>query len=194
MRCSARAAPHVEQCPVAAHEVDALVVVHPAERRLRAGGERHAGVARQVACLDELDDTLRRTARRSIVAVDLELDEPGPAGSLASSLRYSSAWRPTMLAFSRSGRSLVTTVTSWPSSAEVLRHGEDAMVVVVRRTARREPGCVLVVELDAQRAAGLVGGDASVSEPCACGSRSSMRSAAARGPAELGMVALGLEL
>ncbi len=35
----------------------------------------------------------------------------------ASSLRYSSASRPTMLALSRNGRSFVTTVTSCPSSA-----------------------------------------------------------------------------
>jgi hypothetical protein len=103
--------------------------------------------------------------------------------SAASSLRYSSAARPTIDALRRSGRSLVTTVTSAPSADRFLA------------TARlRQPREVLVVQLDAERAAGVVHrqrlGQGAVLEAQAleCAQRLPGR------PAELGVVALGLDL
>ena len=114
-----RAAVDVEEAAVAPHEVHPLVVVHPAERRLRAGDERHAGVARAGRGPRRGRRRARRRARRSSSASTSSSTKPVQACRRPSSLRYSSASSPTMRAFSRSGRSLVTTVTSRPSAARL---------------------------------------------------------------------------
>ena len=87
-------------------------------RRLRAGVQRDAGVARQVRA-SARSTTWSANSASMVGAVDVELREPGPVVSVASSLRYSSASRPTIEAFSRSGRSLVTRTTSRPSLARL---------------------------------------------------------------------------
>ena len=81
---------------------------------------------------------------------------PVQLGSLAWPCRYSSATRPTAAALTRSGMSLVTSVTSRPSAARAQRHGEDPGVVGVGAEAGRQHRRVGVVELDPHRAAVVV--------------------------------------
>ena len=76
--------------------------------------------------------------------------------SLASSLRYSSASRPTIDALSRSGRSLVTTVTWRPSAAMLRATARMRWSLRLAAQRRREPRHLGVVHLDPQGAAGLV--------------------------------------
>ena len=99
------------------------------------GVERDAGVARQVAC--RLAGR-RPSARNSSSITELHTSsstKPVQPESVASSLRYSSASRPTTPALRRSGRSLVTTTTSRPSRPRLQRDGEDAVVVGVGASA-----------------------------------------------------------
>ena len=141
--------------------------------------ERDAGVARQVAGLDEVDDPLleQLVDRR---AVDVELDEAGPA---------SCRWRARCgtrrprgrrsLAFRRSGRSLRDDGDVVALAREVVGHGEDAVVVVVGGQRRRQAVGALVVELDPQRAAVVV-------DRQRLGERAVRRPGAARGGGGLG--------
>ena len=173
----------------------ALVGVHPAERRLRAGVEGDAGVARAGPGPRRGRPRGRRTARRCRRARRRARRSRSSDVSAASSLRYSSASRPTMLAFRRSGRSLVTTVTSWPSLAQVVGDGEDAVVVVVGGH-RAAAGRRVDWWLSSTRSVPpwSLTGSGMVSEPCSRRSRSRCRSALAGGPAQLGVVALRLQL
>ena len=110
-----RAAPHVEQRAVGPHQVDPLVVVEPAQRRLAAGLQGDAGVDRQLAGLGEVDVVLGEQLVDHLAGRPRARRSPTSAVSGASSLRYSSASSPAIDALSRSGRSLVTTTTSRPS-------------------------------------------------------------------------------
>ena len=74
-----------------------------------------------------------------------------PDGTM-SCARYSSAVRPTAAALTRSGMSLVTSVTS-ALRGQVQRAGQDARVVAVVAESGRQHRRVGVVELDVQRAA-----------------------------------------
>ena len=187
----------IEQRAVAAHEVNALVVAHPPERRLRPGrarDQRDTGVARKVPRLDEVDDPFREQLVDG-VAVDLELDEATPAriagGQLVAVLvgveTDDARLQPQRKIFGDDGDGVALV-------GQVLRHGEDAMVVVVRRERGRQSGGVLMVQLDAQRAARGIGDER-------LGERARLRAellehpeGLPRRPAELRVIALRLEL
>ena len=112
----------------------------------------------------------------------------------ASSARYSSASSPIAEALIRSGRSLLTRVTSVALVGQVVRDGEDPGVVVAEPEARGQRGGVGVVELDPQRAALVADRDRAV-EPAVL--HPQLVEAAQRRAgevAELGVVALGLQL
>ena len=149
----------IEQRAVAPHEVDALVVAHTTERGLRpgrAGDQRDARVAGQIARLDEIHDPLGEQLVDGL-AVDFELDVPAPGrvavgelvavfvGVEANDARLQP--QREVLGHDRDEVALV---------GEVLGDGEDAVVVVVRRERRGQSGRVLVVQLDPQRTAGRV--------------------------------------
>ena len=110
-----------ERLAVAAHQVDLLVGADPAQRRTALGEQHQARVAGQVAGRGEVEG-----------AVVVELVEVGGARPRARpcrsspgrsrtcvSPRYSCASRPTAEALIRSGRSLLTRVTSKPSLARL---------------------------------------------------------------------------
>ena len=78
--------------------------------------------------------------------------------------------------------------------AQVLGDGEDAVVVVVGRHRRREAGGRLVVQLDAERAAPLVDRVRHRERPVGQPQALEMAQRMAGGPAQLGVVALRLQL
>ena len=149
----------VEQRAVASDEVHALVVADASQRGLRsgrAGNERDARVARQVARLAQVDESLGEQFVDG-VAVDVELDEAVPArvpGQLVAVLvgveSDDAGLEPQRQVLGDDG-DVVSFV------GQVLGDGEDPVVVVVRRQRGREPGGVLMVQLDPQRAARFVG-------------------------------------
>ena len=114
------------------------------QRRLRARVQRDAGVARQVARGLEVDDLLLVAARRSPSSTTSSSTNPVQPESVASSLRYSSASRPTTPALRRSGRSLVTTTTSRPSRPRLTATARMRWSLAGdgerRRQRRRAPG------------------------------------------------------
>ena len=80
----------------------------------------------------------------------------GPAvPSATGCMRYSSARRPTEAAFTRSGMSLVTSVTSRPSAARLSATARMRESLLSTPEAGRQRGQVGVVQLDVQRAAGV---------------------------------------
>ena len=154
MRCSAERPAHVEQRAVAAHEVDALVGVHPAERRLRArrAARRRCCTAgrgprrgRRRACVEQLVDR-RRPRRRARRSRSSWCRWPARCGTRRRRGRRCDA-------FSRSGRSLVTTVTSRPSAARLRATARMRWSLLSALSAAGRPAVSLVVELDPQRAA-----------------------------------------
>ena len=114
--------------------------------------------------------------------------------SAASSLRYSSASRPTTAALSRSGRSLVTTMTSGALAHQAQRHGQDPVVVRVGGERLRQTRRARVVQLDPQCAAFVVDRHRLQQRTVAGTQVFQEVQAATGGPAELGMMALRLEL
>ena len=150
-------AAHVEQRAVAADQVDPLVVVDPPEGRLAAGVQRDARCCTAGRGPRRGRRRGRRTGRRWSRRRRRARRCRSSSLSLASSLRYSSASRPTIDALSRSGRSLVTTVTSRPSAARLRATARMRWSLSSPAQRRREPGRLGVVELDPQRAALLVG-------------------------------------
>ncbi len=119
---------------------------------------------------------------------------PVQLGSPAWPCRYSSATRPTAAALTRSGMSLVTSVTSRPSAASAERHGQDPGVVGVGPEADRQHRLVGVVQLHPQRAALVVDGQRLV-QPAVLDPQVVQDPQRVAGePAELGVVPLALQL
>ena len=193
IRCSATAAVQAERVAVAAHQPDLLVGADPPETASPRREQDEAGVAGQLggagvldaAALVELVELLDGTSSSAM---------PVQPESTPCSARYSSASRPHADALTRIGRSLETIVTSQPSSARFLRHGEDAGVVVAQAESSRQRGGVGVVELDPQRAAVGADGDRPVESALADPQVVEQPQGLAGEVAELGMVAFALEL
>ena len=119
---------------------------------------------------------------------------PIQVGSLACPCRYSSAVRPTDAALTRNGMSLLTSVTSRPSAASP--SATDRIRVSLeslRKPCGSTPG-IGVVQLDLQRAAGVVRRHRLI-EPAVLDPQLVEHPQRLAGePAELGMVALVLQL
>ena len=107
---------------------------------------------------------------------------------------YSSAGRPTDAALTRSGMSLVTRVTGVGLGREVERAGEDPGVVLRRAEPGRQHRRVGVVELDPQRPALRRHGDRLVETAVTDAEVVEQTQCLPREPAQLGVVALALEL
>ena len=123
------------------------------------------------------------------------LHQAGPAGVGRHSGAGSPRRRcPATEAFSRSGRSLLTRTTSGALGCEIGRDGEDAAVVGVAAQPGRQRGEVPVVHLDAQRAPGVVDRDRLGEVAVLDAQRFEPVQHLAGGPAELRVVALGLQL
>ena len=150
------AAVQAEGVAVAAHQPDLLVRRDPAERAAALGHQDEPGVAGQVAAPP-------RGRRRS---ASYSWSRTSPADARARPCRSSRTrpparrgtprrCSPTAEALTRIGRSLLTSVTSWPSAGEVARDGEDPACRCRPRGRKpgRQHGRVGVVELDPQRAA-----------------------------------------
>ena len=146
-----------EQLAFGRDQPDALVVVHACQRRLRAGDEGQTGVARQHACFVEVEDpSIEQLVDQA--AVDIEGDEPVPRrvrGQLVAVLvgvEADDARLQPERKVLRHERDVVAL------GRQVAGDGEDP--VVVRRDGHRlrQARRVLMVDLDAQRAAQIVDG------------------------------------
>ncbi len=184
---------HVEQRAVAADEVHALVVVDAPERRLAAGVQHDPGVAREVTGLAEVDDVVveQRVDGR---AVDVELHHAGPvavAGQLVAVLVGVEADDRRLEA---QRQVLGDDGDLAALGREVAGHGQDAVVVGLAAQRRGEPGHLGVVELDPQRAARLVRRHRPQQRTVRQAQVLEHPQRLAGGPAELGVVALALEL
>ena len=87
------AAVQPERVAVTAHEPDALVGGHAAERAAPLGEQHEPGVARQVARLVEVDRLLAKSRSMSAPSTSSSA-MPVQPDSTASSARYSSAVQP----------------------------------------------------------------------------------------------------
>ena len=112
-----RAGPDVEHGPVG-DAMDLLVLSHAAEARLRAGDQRDAGVDREIPSLVQVDHTFV-VELVDDGALDREIGEAGPAAVGDLGVAVLGGVKPTTPALRRSGRSLVTRVTSSPSRARL---------------------------------------------------------------------------
>ena len=119
---------------------------------------------------------------------------PDQVGSTACPCRYSSAARPTAAALTRSGMSLLTSVTSQPFRRESKRDRQDAGVVRLIAEARRKQLLVGVVQLHPQRAALVVDRQRHVEPAVLDPQIVELAKGLPREPAQLGMVPLALQL
>ena len=116
-----RPAAQAERLAVAAHQPHLLVRRDPAERRAVRRVQHQAGVARAVRGRREVDRLAGRRARRPRRRSSSISAMPVQSGRSPGRARYSSAASPTAAALTRSGMSLVTSVTSRPSAARPAR-------------------------------------------------------------------------
>ena len=173
------AAVQAEGVAVAAHEAHLLVGADPAEAASARREQDEPGVARQLGGRGVLDAAVLVEVVH-LLDGDVELGHAGPAASRRRARRGTPRppGRPAD-ALTRIGRSLLTTVTSKPSSDRFLATDEDAGVVVAEPEAGRQRARVGVVELDPQGAAVVADRDRGV-EPALAGS-AGRRAAAAPG-------------
>ncbi len=166
MRCSAERPCTSKSCAIAAHEVQPLVRRGPGRAPTATRRAARRPCCRAAHGPRRGRSPGRRTARRSPSGRRRARRSRSSSESIASSLRYSSASSPTIAALSRSGRSLVTTVTVVTLGGQVAGDGQDAVVVVVAARAtwgrparswwlistRSVPPCVVDRQSGGQRA------------------------------------------
>ena len=188
-----RTTAEVEHGLVGAHEVQVLVGVHTRQRGLRSRVQRDSRVARQLARVVEVDDLLlvELVDHR---APDVELDEAGPAGVGGELVAVLVGLEPDDPGLQAQRQVLGDDDDLAALAAEAAGDREDAVVVGVGGERLRQGVELLVVELDPQRAALVVHrhrldqravpGAEVLEEPERPAGR----------PAQLGVVALALEL
>ena len=183
----------VEQRAVAAGEVHRLVLVDPPERRLAAGVQHDARVARQVAGLAEVDDVVleQRVDGR---AVDVDLHHPGPVAVARQLVAVLVRVEPHDRRLEPERQVLGDDGDVAPLGRDVAGHGQDAVVVGLAEQRRGEPGHLGVVDLDPQRAALLVRRHRPEQRAVRQAQVLEHPQGLAGGPAEVGVVTLALEL
>ena len=189
-----RPAADVEQRAVAPHEVDPLVVVHaPEGRLLRSRVEHHAGVAGQVPGLGQVDDVLGEQ-RVDDAPLDVELDDTLPAGIDRQLVAVLVGVEPHDRSLEPQRQVLGDHRDLTALGGQVAGDGEDPVVVGVAGQRRREAGHLRVVDLDPERAALVVGRHRPEQRAVPDPEVLEQPQRPARRPAQLGVVALGLEL
>ena len=164
-----------------------------AERRLRTRMQRDTGVAGQVARGLEVDDLLL------VELVDhraprVELDEAGPAGVGGELVAVLVGLEPDDAGLEAQRQVLGDDDDVATLAPEAHRDREDAVVVGRRGERLGQRLELLVVELDPERAALVVDRHGLEQRPVAGAQLLEEAEALAGGPAELGVVALALEL